>query len=282
MSLSPPNNVSGRASYIDRRKEIIVNKQYLQELFDVAGKVALISGATGGFGKAASKALAAAGAKVMMTGRTAAKLEPVAKEIAAQGGQAAFLAGDPSVHADVTQIVKGTVKAFGGIDILITAAGVNKPGFIQEQSDDEWQMIMDANLKGTYLFCKEVGKVMIEQKRGGKVILLGSVRGDLGLSRYTGYCPSKGAVHLLAKTLACEWGPHKINVNCIAPAVFRTELTQWIYDDPVVHKTFLSRIPIGRLGEPEDFIGSVIFLSSKASDWMTGSIVHVDGGYAAG
>lgn len=282
MSLFPPNNVSGRASYIDRRKEIIVNKQYLQELFDVTGKVALISGATGGFGKAASKALAAAGAKVMMTGRTAAKLEPVAKEIAAQGGQAAFLAGDPSVHADVTQIVKGTVKAFGGIDILITAAGVNKPGFIQEQSDDEWQMIMDANLKGTYLFCKEVGKVMIEQGRGGKVILLGSVRGDLGLSRYTGYCPSKGAVHLLAKTLACEWGPHKINVNCIAPAVFRTELTQWIYDDPVVHKTFLSRIPIGRLGEPEDFIGSVIFLSSKASDWMTGSIVHVDGGYAAG
>ena len=282
MSLFPPNNVSGRASYIDRRKEIIVNKQYLQELFDVAGKVALISGATGGFGKAASKALAAAGAKVMMTGRTAAKLEPVAKEIAAQGGQAAFLAGDPSVHTDVTQIVKGTVKAFGGIDILITAAGVNKPGFIQEQSDDEWQMIMDANLKGTYLFCKEVGKVMIEQRRGGKVILLGSVRGDLGLSRYTGYCPSKGAVHLLAKTLACEWGPHKINVNCIAPAVFRTELTQWIYDDPVVHKTFLSRIPIGRLGEPEDFIGSVIFLSSKASDWMTGSIVHVDGGYAAG
>ena len=282
MSLFPPNNVSGRASYIDRRKEIIVNKQYLQELFDVAGKVALISGATGGFGKAASKALAAAGAKVMMTGRTAAKLEPVAKEVAAQGGQAAFLAGDPSVHTDVTQIVKGTVKAFDGIDILITAAGVNKPGFIQEQSDDEWQMIMDANLKGTYLFCKEVGKVMIEQRRGGKVILLGSVRGDLGLSRYTGYCPSKGAVHLLAKTLACEWGPHKINVNCIAPAVFRTELTQWIYDDPVVHKTFLSRIPIGRLGEPEDFIGSVIFLSSKASDWMTGSIVHVDGGYAAG
>jgi len=282
MSLFPPNNVSGRASYIDRRKEIIVNKQYLQELFDVTGKVALISGATGGFGKAASKALAAAGAKVMMTGRTAAKLEPVAKEVAAQGGQAAFLAGDPSVHTDVTQIVKGTVKAFGGIDILITAAGVNKPGFIQEQSDDEWQMIMDANLKGTYLFCKEVGKVMIEQRRGGKVILLGSVRGDLGLSRYTGYCPSKGAVHLLAKTLACEWGPHKINVNCIAPAVFRTELTQWIYDDPVVHKTFLSRIPIGRLGEPEDFIGSVIFLSSKASDWMTGSIVHVDGGYAAG
>lgn len=259
-----------------------MNRQYLQDLFDVTGKVALITGATGGFGRAASRALAAAGAKVMLTGRTAAKLEPVAKEIAAQGGQVAFLEGDPIVHSDVTRIVKGTVETFGGIDILITAAGVNKPGLIHQQSDDEWQMIMDANVKGTYLFCKEVGKVMMEQGRGGKVILLGSVRGDLGLNRYTGYCPSKGAVHLLAKTLACEWGPHKINVNCIAPAVFRTELTQWIYDDPVVHKTFLSRIPIGRLGEPEDFIGSVIFLSSKASDWMTGSIVNVDGGYMAG
>ena len=263
-------------------EETIMNRQYLQDLFDVTGKVALITGATGGFGRAASRALAAAGAKVMLTGRTAAKLEPVAKEIAAQGGQVAFLEGDPIVHSDVTRIVKGTVETFGGIDILITAAGVNKPGLIHQQSDDEWQMIMDANVKGTYLFCKEVGKVMMEQGRGGKVILLGSVRGDLGLNRYTGYCPSKGAVHLLAKTLACEWGPHKINVNCIAPAVFRTELTQWIYDDPVVHKTFLSRIPIGRLGEPEDFIGSVIFLSSKASDWMTGSIVNVDGGYMAG
>lgn len=259
-----------------------MNKQNVLDLFDITGKVALVTGATGGFGRAASKALAAAGVKVMLTGRTAPKLEEIVKEIKADGGQASFLTGDPAIHDDVTRVVKGTVDVYGGIDILITAAGVNKPGFIQEQSDEEWDMIMDANVKGTYLFCKETGKVMIAQGRGGKVILLGSVRGELGLNRYTGYCPSKGAVHLLAKTLGCEWGPHKINVNCIAPAVFRTELTQWIYDDPVVHKTFLSRIPIGRLGEPEDFIGSVIFLSSKASDWMTGSIVYVDGGYTAG
>jgi NAD(P)-dependent dehydrogenase (short-subunit alcohol dehydrogenase family) len=282
MPVLSASSLSDRASLIGCKEETMMNKQYLQDLFDISGKVALITGATGGFGKAAAKALAAAGARVMLTGRTAAKLEPIAKEIAAEGWQVAFLAGEIIVHDDVKRIVKGTVDAFGGLDILVTAAGVNKPGFIQEQSDDEWQMIMDANVKGTYLFCKEAGKVMIEQGRGGKVILLGSVRGDLGLSRYTGYCPSKGAVHLLAKTLACEWGPHKINVNCIAPAVFRTELTQWIYDDPVVHKTFLGRIPIGRLGEPEDFIGSVIFLSSKASDWMTGSIMHVDGGYSAG
>ena len=259
-----------------------MDKKTIQDLFDVTGKVALITGATGGFGRAASQALAAAGAKVMLTGRTVPKLEQIAAQIKDAGGEASISAGDPAIHDDVKRVIRETLEAFGGVDVLITAAGVNKPGFVHEQSDEEWQMIMDANVKGTYFFCKEAGKVMISQGRGGKVILLGSVRGELGLSRYTGYCPSKGAVHLLAKTLGCEWGPHKINVNCIAPAVFRTELTQWIYDDPAVHKTFLGRIPIGRLGEPEDFIGAVIFLSSRASDWMTGSVMYVDGGYTAG
>ncbi|HVN96361.1 MAG TPA: SDR family oxidoreductase [Syntrophorhabdaceae bacterium] len=259
-----------------------MKKQDVTDLFDITGKVALVTGATGGLGGVAAKALAAAGARVMLTGRNVEKLEKHTKEIIADGGTATFSKGDPAIHDEVIRVVKTTVDTFGGIDILVTAAGVNKPGMITEQSDEEWQIIMDANVKGTYLFCKEVGKVMIEQGRGGKVILIGSVRGELGLSRYTGYCPSKGAVHLLAKTLGCEWGPHKINVNCIAPAVFRTELTQWIYDDASVHKTFLSRIPIGRLGEPEDFIGSVIFLASRASDWMTGSVMYVDGGYTAG
>jgi len=255
-----------------------MNKQSIQDLFDVTGKVALITGATGGFGKAAASALAAAGAKVVITGRTLSKLEECAKET----GALKSFAGEPANEADVAKVVKATIDALGGIDILITAAGVNKPGAIHEQSTDEWQMIMDANVKGTYLFCKEVGRAMIARGQGGKMILVGSVRGLLGLSRYTGYCPSKAAVHLIAKTLGCEFGPHKINVNCIAPAVFRTELTQWIYDDTAVHKTFLARVPIGRLGEPEDFIGTVIFLSSRASDWMTGSIVYVDGGYTAG
>jgi len=255
-----------------------MNKQAILDLFDVTGKVALITGATGGFGKAAATAMAAAGAKVVITGRTLSKLEKCASET----GAVKCFAGEPAKEVDVAKVVKATVDAFGGIDILITAAGLNKPGAIHEQPTEEWEQIMDANVKGTYLFCKETGKAMIARGQGGKMILVGSVRGLLGLSRYTGYCPSKAAVHLLAKTLGCEFGPHKINVNCIAPAVFRTELTQWIYDDPNVYKTFLARVPIGRLGEPEDFIGTVIFLSSKASDWMTGSIVYVDGGYTAG
>jgi NAD(P)-dependent dehydrogenase (short-subunit alcohol dehydrogenase family) len=259
-----------------------MNKQDIHNLFDVSGKVALITGATGGFGKAAARGLAGAGVKVMATARTLSALELLVKEIREDGGQAAFSPGDPVNSEDVKRVIKNTVDTFSGIDILVTAAGINKVKPIIEQSVEDWEEVMDVNMKGTYLFCKEVGKVMINQGRGGKVILVGSARGHLGLANYSAYSPSKGAVHLLAKTLGCEWGPHKINVNAIAPTVFRTPLTQWMFDDNAFYMNFLKRIPIGRLGEPEDFIGTVIFLSSKASDFMTGAIVYVDGGYTAG
>jgi NAD(P)-dependent dehydrogenase (short-subunit alcohol dehydrogenase family) len=259
-----------------------MNKQDIANLFEVSGKVALITGATGGFGATAAKALGAAGAKVMATGRNGAKLEAVVKEIKDAGGQAAFTVGDPVKYEDVKQVVKETVDTFGGIDILITAAGVNKVNAIVDQPVEEWQEVMDVNVKGTWLFCKEAGRVMIEQGRGGKAVLVSSTRGMLGMARYAAYSPSKAAVDLIAKSLGCEWGPHKINVNAIAPTVFRTDLTQWMFDDNAFYLNFLRRIPIGRLGEPEDFIGTVIFLSSKASDFMTGSIVYVDGGYTAG
>jgi NAD(P)-dependent dehydrogenase (short-subunit alcohol dehydrogenase family) len=254
----------------------------VKNLFDVKGKVALITGATGGFGHAACLGMAAAGVKIMATGRSDETLQPLVKKIEAAGGVAAYSSGSPIDHDDVKRVVNQTVKKFGGIDILITAAGVNKPGPITDQPLEEWEMIMDANVKGTYLFCKEVGRVMIDQGRGGKVILLGSARGKLGMANYTAYSPSKGAIHLMAKSLGCEWGSHKINVNAIAPTIFRTALTQWMFDDQAFYKNFLKRIPIGRLGEPEDFIGTLIYLSSKASDFMTGAVLCVDGGYAAG
>jgi NAD(P)-dependent dehydrogenase (short-subunit alcohol dehydrogenase family) len=190
--------------------------------------------------------------------------------------------GDPAIEVDVKQIVDGTVEKFGGIDILITAAGVSIIKPIVEYPLDDFKTIMDANVTGTWLVAREVGKVMIEQGRGGKVILVSSTRGLLGMANYTGYAASKGAIHILTKSLGCEWGKYNINVNAIAPTVFRTALTQWMFDDKDFYKVFLKRIPIGRLGEAEDFIGSVLFLSSKASDFMTGSIMYVDGGYTAG
>jgi NAD(P)-dependent dehydrogenase (short-subunit alcohol dehydrogenase family) len=256
-----------------------MDKQDLSSMFDVSGKVAIVTGATGSFGSVASKMLAAAGAKVVLTGRNAAKLEANTSQIKADGGEATFVVGDPAVHGDVTRVVKAAVDTYGGVDILVTAAGLNTNGPITQQPDEDWQEVMDANVRGTWLFCKEVGKVLIDQGRGGKVVMIGSTRGKLGLANYTAYCPSKAAVHLMCQSLAHEWGKYKINVNCIAPGVFRSEITKGVYEGEL-NKIVAPKFPLG-LGEPEDLVGCLFFLSSKASDWLTGSIIMVDGGYTA-
>ena len=259
-----------------------MDRKFINDLFDISGKVALITGAIGGLGAVAAKAFAAAGAKVLVTDINEPKLQELVKEIKDAGGEAAYAIGDVTSQEAVKGVVKTTIDTFGGIDILITVAGVSKVQPITDFTVEQWERIMDINVKGTWLFCKEVGQYMIERGKGGKVILIGSARGFLGMPGYSGYATSKGAVHLLAKTLGWEWGPHKINVNAIAPTVFRTALTQWMFDDDAAYKRFLVRIPIGRLGEPEDFLGSLILLSSKASDFITGAIIPVDGGYTAG
>jgi NAD(P)-dependent dehydrogenase (short-subunit alcohol dehydrogenase family) len=258
-----------------------MKKQDILGLFDVTGKIAVITGATGGFGQMAAKMLTTMGASVMLTGRNAAKLEALVKEITAEGGKAAFVAGDPTVIEDVTKVVKATVDKFGGIDILITAAGTNAHAPITTQTQAEWEGVIDCNVKGTYLYCREVGKVLIEQNRGGNVIFLGSTRGVVGINEFTAYCTSKGAIHMMAKCLATEWGKHNIKVNAIAPSVFRTELTKGLYENPAIYKMVCGRVPIGRLGEPDDFIGILLYLCSKASEWTTGATFYVDGGFTA-
>ncbi|MGA0044337.1 MAG: SDR family NAD(P)-dependent oxidoreductase, partial [Ilumatobacteraceae bacterium] len=157
---------------------------------------------------------------------------------------------------------------------------------IHEQSVKDWDTVMDVNVRQSWLLCRAAGKIMLEQARGGKVILMSSARSTLGMANYSAYCPSKAAIDLLTRSLACEWGPHGIQVNAIAPTVFRSELTGWMFSDegngPAVRSNVLRRIPLGRLGEPTDFHGVIQLLASKGSDFMTGAIVHVDGGYTAG
>ena len=259
-----------------------VNKDFTKNMFDIVGKVALITGATGNLGKAVSLGYGLQGAKAMLTGRNEAKLKTLYEEMNAMGIACAYSVGNPINEDDVKRSVKETVDKFGGIDILVTSAGMNNPKPILQQPSNEWKEIMDANVFGTWLFCKYTGEVMVKQGKGGKVILVSSTRGKLGMKNYTAYCPSKAAIDLMAKSLACEWGEYGINVNAVGPTVFRSELTQWMFNDDTARTKFLTRIPIGRLGEPEDFVGICTFLASKASDFITGTTIYVDGGYLAG
>lgn len=255
--------------------------------FDVKGKVALVTGATGALGRAASLGLARAGAAIVIAGSNAKELAALEADIKALGGKAAPVPRRPDSEADADAMVAKAVEAFGGLDILVAASGTNDPSPIVDMSVERWEAVMDANVRGSWLVAKAAGKQFLKQGRGGKVVLVSSTRGKLGHpAGYTAYCASKSAIDGMTRALACEWGKHKITVNAIGPTVFRSNLTAWMFSDEPPGKTvregMLSRIPLGRLGEPEDLVGAVLFLSSAASDFCTGQVLYVDGGYTAG
>jgi gluconate 5-dehydrogenase len=175
-------------------------------------------------------------------------------------------------------MVKKTIEAFPHIDILVNAHGlaIRKPA--ETFPIDEWQQVMDINTRGTWLCCQAVGRVMIKQK-SGKIINLSSVRGRYGLpADYAAYCASKGAVDTLTRTLACEWAKYNVLVNAVAPTIVETELTRPALADAAFAQRMKSRIPLGRWAMPEDIVGATVFLASKASDFVTGQIIYVDGG----
>jgi len=258
-----------------------------KNLFNLNGKVALITGGTGAFGRIAALGLADAGAKVVITASNQAGLEKVAAEVRAAGGSIEIVARRAEAEADAEAMVEAAVKAFGGLDILVAGAGMNEPAPIVDQPLERWEAIMDANVRGAWLVCKAAGKQMIKQGRGGKVVLISSARSVRGHpAGYGGYCTSKAAIDGLTRTLGCEWGKYKINVNAIGPTVFRSPLTAWMFGDDekatTVRNGFMARLPLGRLGEPEDLVGVLLYLSSAASDFCTGQTMFVDGGYTAG
>jgi NAD(P)-dependent dehydrogenase (short-subunit alcohol dehydrogenase family) len=256
-------------------------------LFDVRGKTAIVTGASGAFGKVAAKTLAAAGANVLLAAGNATELKNIAAECEALGAKVATIAKRAASEADCSAIVDAAVKAFGGVDILVCAGGLNKVSKIVDQKPEDFLDVMDANVTQSWLMARAAGAQMLKQGRGGKVILTSSARGLLGHpAGYTAYCASKSAVDGITKALGCEWGETGITVNALGPTVFRSPLTAWMCEDTeraqTVRKGFLARVPKGRLGEPEDLAGPLLFLASKASDFYTGHILYADGGYTAG
>jgi NAD(P)-dependent dehydrogenase (short-subunit alcohol dehydrogenase family) len=256
-------------------------------LFDVTGKVAIVAGATGAFGSLAAKVLAGAGAKVVATGGNKAALDEVAAACRALGAAVEALNRRADTEAACNAIVEAAVARFGRVDILVVASGKNEVHRIVDMKPETFLDIMEVNVTHSWLMARAAGAQMLKQGEGGKVILMSSARGLLGHpAGYTAYCASKAAIDGITKALGCEWGPTGITVNAIAPTVFRSPLTAWMFEDTErareVRKQFLSRVPKGRLGEPEDLAGPLLFLASKASDFYTGHILYADGGYTAG
>ena len=181
-------------------------------------------------------------------------------------------------------MVAAAVGAYGGIDILVVASGMNAVSPIEGMEPERFRSVMLANVEGAWLVARAVGRQMIAQGRGGKVVFTSSARGKLGHpAGYSAYCTSKSAIDGMTRALGCEWGKYGITVNAIAPTVFRSPVTAWMFEDNEnaneVRKGFLARVPLGRLGEPEDLAGPLLFLCSAASDFHTGHIVYADGGY---
>ena len=259
----------------------MIDKDFARTMFSIDGKTAIVTGATGALGSAVAAGYGLQGAKVVLTGRNGKKLEEGCTEMKAAGCECAFVVGDPSVEDDVKNIVKFAADTYGEVNILAACHGFNAPKNIVEQSLAEWQAIMDADCTSIYLLAKYVAEQMIAQGKGGKMVITSSARSKMGMAGYTGYCTAKGGVDLMVQSLACELtAAHKINVNSINPTVFRSDLTEWMFDpDGAVYQNFLKRLPVGRLGEPSDFVGLATFLASPASDFLTGGNYDATGGY---
>jgi NAD(P)-dependent dehydrogenase (short-subunit alcohol dehydrogenase family) len=256
-------------------------------LFDIRGKTAIVTGATGAFGALAAQVLAGAGCNLVIAAGGAAALKKVARECEELGVKVESVNLRPTTAANCDEIVAAAVQRFGGVDILVLASGINKVAKIVDQPPEAFSEVMDVNVTQSWLMARAAGKQMLAQGRGGKVIFVSSARGLLGHpAGYTAYCASKSAIDGITKALGCEWGSTGITVNAIGPTVFRSPLTAWMYEDndnaAAVRKNFIARVPKGRLGEPSDLAGPLLFLASKASDFYTGHILYADGGYTAG
>ncbi|MBD3305980.1 glucose 1-dehydrogenase [candidate division KSB3 bacterium] len=252
----------------------------VNSMFGIAGDVAIITGAAGGIGKEVARGMASIGVKVVIADISATEMGLTVEELKGEGLEVIGIQTDVTDEESVQAMAAEVAKQFGRIDILVNCAGVLYFQETVEFDIEKWQWLMDINVKGTFLTCKAAGKYMLQQKKG-RIVNFSSVRGLQGKERYAAYAPSKGAVNLMTKSLAIEWAKDNINVNAVAPVFTLTELSKKILDDERQYNWVISRLPKGRLCEPQWLVGPVIFLCSPCSDFVTGHILYVDGGWTA-
>ena len=249
----------------------------------LAGKVALITGGGTGIGRSIALAFAREGAKVAVVGRRAEKLEAVVAEIQSAGGEALAVPCDVSRAADVTDAIARVVAKYGKLDVLVNNAGVLSVSTIEEIAEDEWDRLIDANLKGPFLMCR-AALPEFRKVGGGAIVNVSSVLGLVAMKKRAAYCASKGGLTLLTKAIAIDHGHENIRANCICPSIVETDLVSELFSTPdgeKVKRDRLATIPLGRFGKPADIAELAVFLASDESSWLTGAAIPVDGGLTA-
>jgi NAD(P)-dependent dehydrogenase (short-subunit alcohol dehydrogenase family) len=254
---------------------------HTRELFDLSGRVAIVTGGSIGLGRQMAQGLAEMGANVVLCARKKERCETTAEELRSLGVKTLALGCDVKDPASVKDVVDATVAEFGRIDILINNAGTSWGAPVEEMRLEHWNKVIETNLTGTFLFSQAAGKVMIGQRKG-KIINIASVAGIHGAPpefQAIGYHASKGGVIAFTKDLACKWGVHNIQVNAIAPGWFPTNMSKVVIERNKDY--FLKRIPLHRFGGDDDLKGAAVYLASSASDYVTGNVLVVDGGQTA-
>jgi len=249
----------------------------------VEGKVAIVTGTGTGLGQAAALALAQAGAKIILTelpGRTDAAEATARLARDDYGAETLVLPLDVQRRDQIDELVGGALANFGQIDILVNNAGVNIPKLAVDVTEEDWDRVMDINLKGLFFTTQAIGKEMIA-RGSGKIINIASQMGVVGYWKRAAYCSSKAGVVNLTRVLAFEWAQHGVRVNAVGPTFVETPLTRPMFEDQAFREDVMGRIPLGRLATPQDIAGAIVYLASPASDMVTGQTLLVDGGWTA-